>query len=288
MSETPKYGSEPTASTPPTADRSLTTAAPTGQPMAKAARSYRGFSIALISVAAICGLASWGIGEGALIGLEPSFQMDEETQGAIETSTAEVKRQMFEAELWTAVISYTALGGLLGLGLGLLGSVYGIPRAGRWVFGPLIGLFVGALGGGTATYFLALMFQKALQANPQAYANDLLGGILIHCGMWMAAGVAGSLALSIGLLGWKRAPLAAIGGILGVIFGTFLYDILGGILFATAQTSHPYAHGNADSQDFWARMLAHLSITLFVALGTLWMLRDALRDKMSDSTFETG
>ena len=212
------------------------------------------------SIAALAGLvagvASWGAGEAALVAFEPGFRMSTEMAATIETSTAEVRRQMEVATSRTAMVSYGALAGFLGLALGWAGTRFaeGPPR--RRVAAPILGLVAGLALGAVAALGLVEVFHTWFRASAEAFSKDLLKPLLLHAGMWLPAGLVGGVAFAWASGMGRRGAVIVVGGGLGAVIGAVFFEILGALVFATAKTTHPIA------LSLWARLLAHLCVCI--------------------------
>jgi hypothetical protein len=86
----------------------------------------------------------------------------------------------------------------------------------------------------------------------------------LHGAIWGAVG--GAAALALGLAsggGWPRAVRCLLGGVLGALLGTAAYEIVGAVLFATAETSEPI------STTATTRLIARLLVGVFTVLGAM-------------------
>ncbi|RUL87427.1 hypothetical protein [Tautonia sociabilis] len=211
----------------------------------------------------MAGLLSWGAGELALVRFTPAFHMNEQTRQRIETSTAEVRRQLQEATTRTATVSYGALAALLGGALGAAGGIAGRSRS-RGLTAAAVGLLLGAAAGASATAVLCQVFHQWFSASTDTFSKDLLRPLLLHAGMWAPAGLAGGLALGLGEGGWRRGAQTAFGGLLGAAFGVVLSEIGGALAFPNARTTHPYG------TEWGARLLVHLVVALTVSALAAW------------------
>jgi hypothetical protein len=164
-------------------------------------------------------------------------------------------RQRLVATVRTSATSSAALGGLLGLGLGLVGG----RARGSWPKGlraGLVGLLLGAGGGAFLTWKLVPMYYVKM-----ADADELTLPLLVHLGMWEIAGVAGGLALALGLGSWNRGATATIGGIVGAALGIAVCEVAGAIVFPMAETNLPI------SVSLGARLMVQLGVAVSAALG---------------------
>ena len=155
-----------------------------------------------------------------------------------------------------------ASGAALGLALGLVG---GLARrsAAAGLFAAVLGVVLGGAAGAGAPGPPAHLFPRAADlGRPSRLGHH--DAALDPRGIWTAAGLAAGLALGLGLGGLGRVVQAGIGGALGAMFGTFLYEFAGPFAFPDGATAEPLA------SERFARLLAHLSVAVLVALGAAW------------------
>jgi hypothetical protein len=144
----------------------------------------------------------------------------------------------------------------MGAALGWAGGmVRGDRRAA--IGAALVGLVLGAGAGAGLGLGLGPIYYR----NERHFANDLIRPMLLHGGVWGAAGTAGGLAFGLGLGGGARAMRALLGGLVGALLGTVLADLIGGVAFPMARTVQPMALT-------WApRVLARFSVAVLAAVG---------------------
>ncbi len=165
------------------------------------------------------------------------------------------------ASIKNAAVAYGLLGGLLGAALGLTG---GLARGNRRA--ALAGAAVGLVSGASLT---ALMAVPALSGYWSYFGDNPLGeelGVpfLTHTAVWGPIGLTGGLALALGAGGGRPAILrAALGGLIGAIVGTVLYEFTGAAFFPLDQTTFPIS-ASASS-----RCLARLAVALCATTGAL-------------------
>jgi hypothetical protein len=264
----PTLAERPTASGP--AAPSTTNKAYAGEPATPLL-----LAIAL-TAGVVAGLASWGVGEVTVQSFGPSYKLTPEQSRSIAAATHERFRRVQQATTQRATAAYGALGAALGLALGLAGGV-ARRSATMGLMAAVLGFALGGAAGAGATQGLLPIYFHAQMTSEDHLATNMTLPLLVHGGIWTTAGLAAGLALGLGLGGWGRAARAAIGGALGAVFGTFLYELAGAIAFPTAATSEPIA------AERYARLLAHLGVAVFVALGAAWSAR-YLMPKRATST----
>jgi hypothetical protein len=136
----------------------------------------------------------------------------------------------------SASACYAALGGVIGLALGVTGGLSG-RSARRAALAGLAGLVLGALvTGGAARGMVPVFF-----ANSDVQSNDLFLPLLTHGVIFAAAGMAGGLSMGIGLGPGIRGRflVAAVGGLIGAAFGAAAYEFIGALAFPLNKTHLP-------------------------------------------------
>jgi hypothetical protein len=176
-----------------------------------------------------------------------------------------------------AVLSYALLGAAVGLTLGLAG---GIARrsAGGTIIGAVAGLLLGGIAGGGSA---ALAVPFFLRNEDTTVSDDLILPLLTHGAIWSALGAAAGLALGIGL----RAPASqtlrlTLGGLLGAVVATTIYELVGGLAFPFDQTGQPISAG------IGSRLFARLVLAIAVAAGAILPTRRARQRKVEVPALE--
>jgi hypothetical protein len=166
---------------------------------------------------------------------------------------------MIAAIIKNGVVAGAELGALMGVAMGFAGGLSRQSVGAAWR-AALIGLVLGAALGAVASlafiplYFVAKRFSAT--AEP-----DLSVAMLLHAGIWMSVGAAAGMAFALGLGERRRAGRAVLGGLLGALVGTLLYDVIGAAYFPLDGTSDPIA------QTWYTRSLARLIVPLLGALS---------------------
>ena len=228
-----------------------------------------------LTAGVVAGLASWGVGEAAFSRFVPSLALDSKQFDTREKKTNEHIRLVNQGITYRAMVTYGALGAAMGLALGLVG---GLARrsATTGLIAAVLGLALGGAAAAGVTQGLLPTYFHALGTSQDHLASNFTVPLLIHGGIWTVAGLAAGLALGFGL-GGGRAVQAGIGGALGATLGTVLYEFAGPFAFPDAATQEPIA------SERFARLMAHLSVAVFVALGAAWSAR-YLSPKSSSKT----
>jgi hypothetical protein len=199
----------------------------------------------------VAGAAGWIVGEATVQAFRPTMVMTDTPAGRMLGASAE---ELMQTDMKNAALAFTVQGAFLGLALGLAG---GLAR-GSARSGAAAGLAGAVLGGA-----LALGASAALQ--PVYYQNVQLDQVeqgltvpmLVHGGIWGAAGLAGGLAFGLGL-GRGRSSIvrAAVGGLVGVLLAAFLFEATAAMAFPKAATTRPLSL--TPESRLMAKMLASL------------------------------
>src|SRR5262249_47506291 len=172
------------------------------------------------------------------------------------------------ARVYSAVLTFTALGGFLGLALGLAG---GLARrsALAGASAATAGLLLGAAAVAALSRVLVSYFFKT--HDPQS--NELLLPLLTHGAIWSTVGAIAGLMFGLGLGGKGRWKATLAGGLGGAVTATIIYEIVGALAFASRKTDLPVSSSIA------SRGMAHLLIAILTAAGAAWALRQSPRRK---------
>jgi len=212
-----------------------------------------------MSAGLLAGAGAWLIGEAALNAFRPPMQRVE-MMGQV-LFKARFEDQM-SAEFKNAIVAFTALGGALGLALGVAGgltrqSVLAGARSG------FLGLVLGGLFGAGASLAFLPVYYRTLDKAQEQLSHDLNLPLMVHGGIWAACGLAGGLAFGIGLGGGAgRIRNAALGGLIGAAIGAAFYEIIGASIFPAAKTTNPI------SLTWETRLVARLLVSTLAGLFT--------------------
>jgi hypothetical protein len=156
---------------------------------------------------------------------------------------------------------------LLGLTLGAAGCLTSrSPRPG--LAGALSGLVLGAIAGAGTSYAGIPVFYRFRYT----FEEEIVASFLLHGAMWGAVGGAAALALGVASGGgWPRTVRCLLGGALGALLGTAVYELIGAAFFATADTSEPI------STTASTRLLARLLVGSGTVLGAMTGFRQRSR-----------
>jgi hypothetical protein len=175
-------------------------------------------------------------------------------------------RRWNDARLYSAILTFTAMGGFLGLAMGLAGglarrSAFAGARA------AILGLLIGSATAASLAFILVPMFFKTY--DPQS--TSLLMPLLTHGAIWSSIGGASGLAFAAGLGGQERWKATLVGGLVGASAATMIYEIVGALAFASDKTDLPL------SSSVPTRGMAQLLVAIFSAVGAALALRQSAK-----------
>jgi hypothetical protein len=209
----------------------------------------------------LAGATAWLVGEATVDVFRPTMVTMDTPAGRM---TAASSQEVMRTDMNNAALAFVVQGVCLGLALGVAGGlVRGSARSGA-----LAGLAGAVLGGA-----LSLGASAALQ--PVYYRNVQLDRVeqgmtvpmLVHGGIWGAAGLAGGLAFGLGLLrGPSTIARAAVGGLVGVLLAAFVFEATAAMAFQNAATTRPLSLTPA------SRLMAKMMVSLLSAAGIAALL----------------
>jgi hypothetical protein len=208
----------------------------------------------VLSLAILAGVAAWLVGESALDYFKPSDAAASQTY-----NFEPLNREMLGVSAHNGALTFGVLGGLLGLALGLAGGLS--RRSGHGaLMGAVAGLILGAAAGALPSF--AVMPWQWRHRNDDPSTILLLTPLLVHLGLWSAIGLAAGLAFGIGSGASTPSRLceSALAGLVGAMLGTFVYEMLGAVLFPMDRTADPFSATSG------TRLLARLCVAGFVGL----------------------
>ncbi len=177
------------------------------------------------------------------------------------TPTAEDMRQWREARLYSATLTFTAMGGIIGLTMGLAG---GLAR--RSFLAGTKAAILGYLLGTTIVALISLAVVSVFFTRYDPQAGDLTLPLLTHGLIWSAVGAIGGLAFGLGLGGKGRWKATMMGGLVGAAAAAVIYELVGALAFASSKTELPV------SFSVTTRAISHLLVALLCAAGAVLFL----------------
>lgn len=205
----------------------------------------------------VAGLVAWLGGEACLNRIKPP-RHPVNSKGLVLNLTD--RRELAIADAKNAGLAFAFLGASLGVGLGVAGglarrSVRAATTAG------LLGLILGAAGGAGMSLALLPPYNNYKAQHPDEAARDVILPLLVHAGIWSAAGASGGLAFGLGLGVRRGLPRIVLGGLAGAALGAFVYELIGAVAFPAAQTTQ-FVSATGPT-----RLLARLAVTILAAAG---------------------
>jgi hypothetical protein len=200
----------------------------------------------------IAGLAAWLVGEMILQAYQAVLAPMVQREVSIEDA-----RRFAGAQIKSARDTFTALGAVVGLSLGLSGGLARrSPYAGAKA--ALVGCVLGAIAGGSISLLVLPHFFKTY--DPQS--QDLVLPLLTLGSICLSVGAAGGLAFGIGLGRRGHWLKSLVGGLVGAALATVIYEVVGAIAFPSDRTDLPISETHA------TRAMFHVSIAALTAVGS--------------------
>jgi hypothetical protein len=162
------------------------------------------------------------------------------------------------ARLYCATASFAAMGGFLGLAMGMAG---GLARRSifRGASAAIMGLLLGTIVAASASLISVSLFYK--KHDPAS--GDLVFPMLMHGAIWSAVGAIGGLAFGLALGEKGRWKATLVGGLVGAAAATVFYEIVGALAFPIDKTDLPL------SASITTRAMAQLLIAILSAVGAV-------------------
>jgi hypothetical protein len=148
----------------------------------------------------------------------------------------------------------------MGMVMGVCGGWIG-RSALRAALAGVVGLLLGGGVGVALSWWVLPIYYE------HATSGELTYSLLVHCGIWAAAGGAAGLAFAIGVGRWPDTVRGLLGGACAALLAAVIYEVAGGLLFPNALTDRPI------SQTVGSRLLARLLVTLMVSAGAVLSVR---------------
>jgi hypothetical protein len=210
----------------------------------------------LLLAGILAGGVSTVLGEATLEFFLPELKLQERQGNRMMLPTPETS---IRASLKNATLANAELGAALGLALGLAG---GLARRSvqAAVAIAVCGLALGGVLGIVTSLGLVTLFYFAQQFTV-TLEQDLIVSLVVHAGIWGSLGAAGGLAFALGLGERRRIGRAVIGGLLGALAATLVYEVIGAVCFPLAGSGKPIA------ETWIPRVLARFLIPVLSALA---------------------
>lgn len=221
----------------------------------------------VVAAGFIAGLVSWLAGEASLDVVEPRRRTIIDRGITLHVSDRRAEATAISAN---AGLAFFLLGASLG---GALGAAGRLARGSNRSVGSAasFGMGAGALAAGLASLAILPLYDAYRLGHPDEASRDLILPLLVHIGVWSAAGVAGGPALARGLGRTDRRTILkiALGGLVGAAVGATVFELIGAFAMPDAETAR-YVSRTAAS-----RLLARLLVCVFAASGAVLAVFDA-------------
>jgi hypothetical protein len=223
-----------------------------------------------LTAAILGGLASWANGEKFYTYYQPSRKALADTR-----NFQALNREQAVADGRNTAIAYGFLGAALGVMLGLAGGL-----AQRSVSRGLIAAIAGGLVGGAASVGLSFLLMPVFRQNLEPEMPTLLLPLLVHGAIWMAAGAGGGLGFGLGLGGFSTTMRTVLGGLVGAMIGTTLFEVVVAVCFAMLRFD------DLIGPTPLTRFLAYACVALSVGVGcaTMASLKTSQPNSSSSAT----
>jgi hypothetical protein len=173
-------------------------------------------------------------------------------------------RRWKDARVYSATLTFAAMGGIFGFAMGLAGGA-ARRKVSAGARAAIVGSVLGSAGAAAAALGLVSVFFQRF--DPQS--GDLVLPLLTHGAIWSTVGAIGGLAFGLGLAGQGLWKSTLAGGFAGAVLATVVYEIVGALLFATSKTHLPVSSSIA------TRGMAQLLVAILSAAGAALALRQA-------------
>ncbi len=218
-----------------------------------------------IAAGLIAGVASLIAGEMIL----KNYQTDLFPALQINPNPEDMRRWR-DARLYTATLTFTTMGGLLGLTMGLAG---GLAR--RSVFASARAAILGRVLGSAAVASCSLILVSMFFKFQDPHSGDLVLPLFTHAAIWSVVGGVGGLAFGLGLGGRGHWKATLVGGLTGAAAATVVYELVGALVFATSKTDLPLSSSST------TRGMALLLVACLSAVGAVLALRQPAKREAS-------
>jgi hypothetical protein len=179
----------------------------------------------------LAGLLAFGLGE-ALLDYFPPQNVPQTLSGAVVMRPTVQTIDVAEGK--NAALTFALFGAVLGLLLGLAGSLLNPARVGRWR-GPMVGALLGGVLGAVLPLLLVVPY---FQFQHRVGGDDLLVPMAMHGLFWGSLGAVAGLAWGIGAGTPARARPVLL-GFLGGCAAAVVYEVVGATIAPLAATTDP-------------------------------------------------
>jgi hypothetical protein len=182
----------------------------------------------------LAGAMAWLAGEATVETFRPKMVTSNTPMGPMTAASAE---EVTRTDVKNAALAFAVQGACLGLALGLAGGLArGSARAGAAAGA------AGAVLGAALALGASAVFQPVYYRNLQLdrVEQGLTVPMLVHGGIWGAAGLAAGLAYGLGMGGGRSSiARAAAGGLVGALLAAAVFEVTAAMAFPKAATTRP-------------------------------------------------
>jgi hypothetical protein len=230
------------------------TAGSSGRPGARTAADR--LPIWTLGAGILAGAVAWLAGEATVQAFRPKMVTMDTPVGRMTGAPAD---EVVRTDIKNAALAFAVQGACLGLALGLAGGLARCSARAGAAAGAAGAVLGGALALG-ASVALQPVYYQSLQLD--RVDQGLSVPMLVHGGIWGAAGLAGGLAFGLGLgRGRSSIARAAAGGLVGALLAALVFEATAALAFPKAATTRPL------SLTPESRLMAKMLVSLLSAAG---------------------
>jgi hypothetical protein len=211
----------------------------------------------ILAAGVVAGLVGWLGGEACRDVIRPR-RHPVNSRGIILNVVSPRDQDLADAK--NAGLAFAWLGAVLGAGLGAAGGL--ARHSGRAAIAAAwFGVAMGAVACAAMSVALLPLYNAYRHRNPDEASRDLMFPLLVHAGIWSAAGAAGGAAFGLGMGTRGSMPRAVLGGLAGAAVAAAVYELIGVVAFPDAGTTRFV------SSTWPTRLLARLAVGILAAAG---------------------
>jgi hypothetical protein len=214
-----------------------------------------------VSAALIAAFITWKVGENMYEYYRPS---DEALRSRFDFRAR--NREQLVADQKNAAIACGTFGALMGL---LAGAAGGFARGS--IKSGAIAAGAGLVLGGLAAL---LVSSEVVPIVSRYYSDDnpsLLLPVLVRGGIWAVTGITAGLALGYGWQGSRAITRVMIGGLVGSILGTVVFEAVNAVVFPADRNDNIIPSSDV------TRLMEYVCVAVAIALGAVLLGREGQR-----------
>jgi hypothetical protein len=168
-------------------------------------------------------------------------------------------------------LAYGSLGAVLGLMLGLAGAA----AARRNGVGAMVAGGTGLVLGGAVGAALSFVLSTKVFYPNLSPEMGLAVPFATHGGIWAGVGLVGGIAFGLGLGRSRDVLRALVGGLVGAIFATLVYEVIVGLFFSLERVESPLPVKN------WIRLIAVALVAFCTTVGVVLAVQERALSKQA-------